>query len=125
MNSNRFAPLAFCLLAGCGGDGGEMGRVCTAAACLNGLRMTLANPPSGAFRIEAQAPGETVPHAIDCMSAQSCLLFFQDYMPAQVTIRVIAGSGTTTLDATPAYGAVRPNGPDCPPECRQATVTVT
>jgi hypothetical protein len=49
---------------------------------------------------------------------------FPDFTPASVTIRVSTGTRTTDVTLQPMYEVTRPNGPGCPPECRNARVTV-
>ena len=60
-----------------------------------------------------------------CTSATgTCPVSFPDFTPASVTIRVLAGTQTTEVTRQPTYEVSRPNGPGCPPECRNARVTV-
>lgn len=60
-----------------------------------------------------------------CSSATgTCPVSFPDFTPASVTIRVVTGTQTTEETRQPTYAATRPNGPACPPECRNARVTV-
>jgi hypothetical protein len=49
---------------------------------------------------------------------------FSDFTPASVTIRVESGSQTREEIRQPNYDVSRPNGPACPPECRNARVSV-
>jgi hypothetical protein len=49
---------------------------------------------------------------------------FPDFTPASVTIRVLTGTQTTEVTRQPMYEVTRPNGPECPPECRNARVIV-
>ena len=44
--------------------------------------------------------------------------------PASVTIRVTTGAQTTEVTRQPTYEVTRPNGPACPPECRNARVVM-
>lgn len=107
------------LLSSCGS---EYGRVCTQIGCDSGLAVTLASPPATPFLVEAFVfPGGSR-QAKTC-NATPCNVFFQNFTPATVRIDVIAGTDTVTRDFTPAYALSRPNGPQCDPECRNATVT--
>jgi hypothetical protein len=54
----------------------------------------------------------------------ACAVSFSDFTPASVTIRVSTGTQTTEVTRQPMYDVTRPNGPGCPPECRNARVTV-
>jgi hypothetical protein len=49
---------------------------------------------------------------------------FPDFTPASVSIRVSTGTQTTEVTRQPIYEVTRPNGPACPPECRNARVTL-
>jgi hypothetical protein len=60
-----------------------------------------------------------------CTSATgSCPVSFPDFTPASVIIRVSTDTQTTEVTRQPMYEVTRPNGPACPPECRNARVTV-
>ena len=60
-----------------------------------------------------------------CTSATgTCPVSFPDFTPATVTIRVLNGTQTTEVTRQPMYEVTQPNGPACPPECRNARVTV-
>ena len=54
----------------------------------------------------------------------NCPVSFPDFSPASVTIRVLTGTQTTEVTRQPMYEVTRPNGPACPPECRNARVIV-
>ena len=54
----------------------------------------------------------------------TCPVSFPDFTPASVTVRVSSGTQSTEVTVEPAYLTTRPNGPECPPECRGARVTV-
>jgi hypothetical protein len=82
--------------------------------------------------VQSQTPVTVVVTAPDgstrsatCTSATStCPISFPDFTPATVTIRVSTGTQTTEETRQPTYDVTRPNGPACPPECRNARVTV-
>jgi hypothetical protein len=117
------ATACVALLAGCNGiiDG-----ACTLIACSSGLTVQLAQAPAGAYRIEVFSSPEGPHYVYDCANPAQCgtAATFSDYTPATVTIRVTTPAGTREQTAQPAYGVSRPNGPNCGPECTQATVTV-
>jgi hypothetical protein len=102
--------------------------VCTLAGCFSGLRVELAARPTGPFRVEvtsAAAPGGAT-YVFDCPDAARCGpgAFFPDFTPERVTVRVVTSGGAVTRDFAPAYRTFRPNGDDCEPTCREATVRV-
>jgi len=113
------------LLAGCTGitDG-----ACTLLACENGLAVELASAPDGAYTVEVfTAASQNGPHYIfQCVDPATCgtSAFFAEFTPVNVVVRVTTGGRTHEETVTPAYQQVRPNGPNCGPECKQATVTV-
>jgi hypothetical protein len=49
---------------------------------------------------------------------------FHDFTPASITIRASAGTQITEETRQLMYEVTRPNGPSCPPVCRNARVTV-
>lgn len=81
--------------------------------CPTGVRVVLTNPPSGPYRVEATAPGDTAVHAQDCSGNGPCEIWFIAFNPTQVQIKVIAASGTTTYDKPVGRATTYPNGPDC------------
>ena len=101
-------------------------QACTLIGCDSGLTVVVDPTPAGSFRVEADAPGDST-RAVECSAQQPCAngAFFRDFTPESATIRVIVSSDTTTRSVTPVYEALQPNGPQCPPTCRQATVTVS
>ena len=70
------------------------------------------------------APDGSTRSATCTSAANTCPVSFPDFTPASVTIRVSTGTHTTEETRQPAYEVTRPNGPACPPECRNARVTV-
>jgi hypothetical protein len=82
------------------------------------------------------APGQTPVTVVDtapdgstrsatCSSATgTCPVSFADFTPASVTIRVVTSAQATEVATQPAYQVTGPNGSACPPECRNARVTV-
>lgn len=129
--------LAFCLLlAGCGGGSDPVS--CTLIACIQGLSVVISNPPSGAYRVDVIAPGETSPHSINCngtncgfapiapASPGATAAFFANYFSTTVTISIVPASGSpTTFNKTASYTTSFPNGPQCDVGgCTSAVVTV-
>jgi len=123
----RLALLAVVLgIAGCNNIFGS--RACTLIGCQDGLRVTLARVPAVPFRVEVRSTSNaSTAYVYDCPDPVRCApdIFFADFGGAQafVTVATAAGSRTTTFEQI-EYRVSRPNGADCPPECRQAAVTV-
>lgn len=115
------ALLASALASGCIG-GGE----CTAIGCADGVNVEW----SGATMRERGTlvlDGQTL--AFDCSATTAavwCTPTGLRLMRTPVTLRVevITDRGVRSGSFTPQYTTSRPNGPDCDPVCRGATVTV-
>jgi hypothetical protein len=101
----------------------DVGQVCTLIGCYDGLSVTLASPPATPFRVEAYVQVGLGSRYTQTCNATPCYVFFPGFTPPAVRIDVIAGVDTVTREFTPAYVLSRPNGPQCDPECRNATVT--
>jgi len=101
---------------------------CSLASCSNGLTVHLSALPNGPYRVEIflLGPGQQPAHAYDCPSGQCGQdLTFPDLVPDHAWVRVTTSAGVRTTEfPTIAYEVFRPNGPDCPPSCRRATVTL-
>jgi hypothetical protein len=123
LRRSSFAVLAcsLALLGGCGITG-----ACTLIGCESGLFVQITGTPAGAYRVEAIGAGSEVLHFVNCPSAEACAggAVFRDFFPESVTIRVTTAAGTTTQSVQPTYTDSQPNGPNCPPTCRQGSVTV-
>ncbi len=115
---------------------GERG--CTEIGCSSGLIVRLTGHVPETFTIAAQRPGQppivaicpdgriTVPEREGDATAmcEPDGVFFIGFTPEEVEIVVRSGQqGLTTL-VEPTYEKVQPNGPGCPPTCRQATVEI-
>jgi hypothetical protein len=99
-------------------------RICTKIGCESGLAVVLEGTPQGSYRVEARAAGETA-RVRECASPQDCAqIFFADFLREEVTVEVIAGGKRSSRTVRPEVETVEPNGPGCPPTCRQARVTV-
>ena len=107
---------------------------CTLIGCNSGLIVRLAALPASAFRVEVfrgqpdQQPAYVIVYTCGTPSQGSLgcpdLLNFQDFFVEHFWIRITTSAGTQTSEHTVEYRQVYPNGPDCGPGCRQATVTV-
>jgi hypothetical protein len=51
-------------------------------------------------------------------------IFFADYTPQQLTVRVVTPAGEATESFQPTYEKFQPNGEDCSPTCWRATVVM-
>ncbi len=116
---------AVALAAACSNNSPQPPHVCTQIGCESGLRVDRGGAPAGPFRVEAQAAGGGAPRVFECPAGERCeSAFFADFTPEEATIRVIADGRTTARTVRPTYERVQPNGPGCPPICRQGRVRV-
>ena len=106
-------------------DGPEF--ACTLVGCQNGLTVRFATPPSGLLRVEVytQSPDRQPAYVYDC-TVETCYdaVFFPDLILEHGFVRVTSSAGSRLTEIRPTYASRRPNGPDCPPLCRSASVTV-
>jgi hypothetical protein len=101
---------------------------CTLIGCTDGITVHLTTLPTGPYRVEilvGNGPGG-LSYAYDCAGGSACLkdIFFPELVLARIIVRVTTPLGTRDTEiANPVYTTSRPNGPDCSPICRQASVT--
>ena len=113
--------LVAALGAACSGLGPT---ACTLIGCTGLVVEVTGAPAQTPVTVVVTAPDGST-RSTTCTSATgTCPFSFPDFTPATVTIRVSAGTKTTEETRQPAYEVTRPNGPGCPPECRNARVTV-
>lgn len=104
-------------------------QVCTEIGCVDGLTVQLEGVIPSTFTVEAVVPGDS-PILVQCSSDQPAIpcagdhLFFEGFTPEEVTIRISWKDGQVSETFRPSYERVQPNGPGCPPECRQGHVTM-
>ena len=99
-------------------------RACTLIGC-TGLSIDVTGVPVLTLvTIVVTAPDGSTRTAMCTSATSSCFAAFSDFTPATVTVRVMTGTKTIEETRQPTYEVSRPNGPDCPPECRSARVTV-
>ena len=97
---------------------------CTLIGCTDGLNVVVNAALQQDFTVTVTSGGQTL-HTFTCRSGQSCHAFVENKTPATVTVALATGMGPVSKEFTPEYKINKPNGPNCPPDCRQATVTVT
>ena len=125
MQKLLLVPLAAAALAAAGCNGSAEPRICTQIGCNDGLQVELRGSLPDSYTVSASASGLPT-QTVECSPGRECgeTLFFPEFMPASVTITV-RGSGVDVQQSfTPTYETSRPNGPDCPPECRSGKVIV-
>jgi hypothetical protein len=119
------ACLAVTLAVGCENS---LQLVCTEIGCSSGVEVTLTRLPTAAFTIELAPLSASTVYSYRCAIPSDCAtgVFFPEFTPDYVNVRVIVGPDTTTAEAVqPLYSEFRPNGTRCPPTCRVGHVTIT
>lgn len=120
--------LAAFLFPGCDGGFEPIDIACTQRPCglSNGLEVVVTGdlPETFTITISLEGPPTIV---IECSESSPCgnSIFLRDFTPDHVDITIQGESVDFTDSFMPEYELTRPNGPDCPPECRRATITVT
>ena len=115
---------ALLCLTGCTNNT-EPSQVCTLIGCDDGLGVQVTHTLQHSFRVNVRAGTQTI-HTFLCDPGQPCQAFIRDQTPEDVTVVVNTSDATSVSKSfRPDYRVSRPNGPNCPPACRQATVTVT
>jgi len=99
-------------------------RVCTLIGCESGLNVVVNSSLQQDFTVTVSSGGQVL-QTFTCTAGQNCAAFVSNQTPTQVKVQVATPMGPVAKDFTPEYKVTRPNGPDCPPDCKQGTVTVT
>ena len=117
--------LALCLAAGCDSPT----EVCTLIGCDSGLAVQLNRLPVGAFTVEVlpDVPLPNIPtYRMDCPGVSdpcSSRIFFPGLFLTRVSVRVTTTVGSITHPVTTvSYSTSYPNGRQCSPSCRRATI---
>ena len=100
---------------------------CPLLACESGVIAHLASLPAAAFRVDITPRGSSgVVYSYSCAAASKCTqdIFFPGLVLDNFTVVVTVGASTRSSDIAPTYVTNQPNGPNCPPTCRTATVNV-
>ena len=97
---------------------------CTLVGCSDGLAVALQSTPTSAYRVEVRVPGSPSSYVFDCPDPARCgtLVRFDEFTPSSAFVTITTDRGTVRHEVRPSYVVSRPNGEDCPPLCRQATV---
>lgn len=105
-------------------------KACSLIGCESGLTLTFEAAAPERFRFSLSASdGETRQGECPAINAQDavCLgdrVLIPRFTPTQLDLSLSVGEQTSTQSFEPEYKNSRPNGPDCEPECKQATLRV-
>jgi hypothetical protein len=108
--------------SGCGVTGPS--GACTLIGCTGLVVEVTGAPGLTPVTVVVTAPDGSSRSSTCTGATGTCLVSFADFAPASVTIRVTTGAQTTEVTRQPTYEVTRPNGPACPPECRNARVVM-
>ena len=97
---------------------------CTLIGCTGLVVEVTGAPGQTPMTVVVTAPDGSTRSTTCTAATGTCPMSFPDFTPASVTIRVVTGTRTTEETRQPIYEVTRPNGAACPPECRNARVTV-
>ena len=125
--AGRLAAVALALLAAGCSTAAEP-KTCTEIGCTSGLTIKLDAAPAGPIRVELLAGGENgARYVVDCPTVQGCAggAWFPGFTGDYAVVRATTSEGAFNWEVRPTYSVVQPNGPDCPPTCRTATVTLS
>jgi hypothetical protein len=102
-------------------------QACTRIGCEDGWSVELAGATAlpATYTIRVIVDG-TVVASRECSAAQPCgdRVFLAGVTAAQADLEIIGGAAPLRWTVTPEYSTLQPNGPGCPPTCRQARVAV-
>jgi hypothetical protein len=120
------ALLAFTTATGCN-TLGIGSRHCTEIGCTDGITVHLPVVPTGSYTVEiVVGGGGGLSYAYDCAGGPPCQqdIFFPELVLDRIIVKVTTSLGSRQTEiANPVNVTSQPNGPDCPPLCRQAWVT--
>ena len=99
-------------------------RSCSIRPCPAELVVEVQGPPGVAYTVYVSASGEET-RTQPCSSLEAiCTVYLTDFGPEEVPVRITWADQEAEAQFTPAYETVHPNGPDCSPTCRTATVVM-
>lgn len=109
--------------------------MCTLIGCRDYLELRLSHEPPQEYVVRVTSstgesksitcnPGSEIATASLTPDCQAGRVIFYDFVPDEVTIKITWQSGSYSTSGHPTYTSFMPNGPDCPPVCKKATLEV-
>jgi hypothetical protein len=109
------------------GDPAPPPQACTRIGCEHGwsVELTGAAALPATYTIRVIVDGGVVASR-QCSPAEPCgeQVFLAGVTADEAVLEIVGGPVPLRWTVTPEYSLVQPNGPDCPPTCRQARVQV-
>jgi hypothetical protein len=102
-------------------------QACTRIGCEDGWTLELVGAAAlpATYTIRVLVDGAVVA-SVQCSPARPCgeQVFVAGVTAAEAELEIIGGAAPLRWTVTPEYTSLQPNGPNCPPTCRQARVQV-
>jgi hypothetical protein len=99
-------------------------QVCTRIGCSDGVTVEVTGNRTAHVAVEVVAGGVVV-DTFDCEASDAtCRSMIEGLSEGRITVTIRSGDQSNQRTYEPEFRNVRPNGPDCPPVCRQATVSI-
>jgi len=118
--------LGMIVLVACNPSNDKALKPCTLIGCTDGINILLRSslPNSATIEISYNGMSKSISCAQSLCSANN--IFFENIMPASFSVKV-SNNGEVLHESThsPTYKSNQPNGPDCPPDCKQAEITIS
>lgn len=123
---SRPCPLSLLLslvLLSCNDTSGPL--VCPQVGCDSGLDIELMGELPETFMIVLEVPSFR-PLIVECSPSRPCgeRVHVPDFTPDRVFVEVRGEGVQFQEEFIPEYETLRPNGPDCLPECRKGLIVV-
>lgn len=125
-----FGWVAIVLITACGGNEQEAESpapaqvACTLIGCSSGMRVLIEGSVPERYTVHVNAGSGTL-RTLECTSGTACDVFIENETPTEVVVRITWGDHDREWTVQPTYRDQQPNGPGCPPTCRQGTVAIT
>lgn len=119
--------LAVLVSSGCEESGIRGGQVvCTHVGCDDGVTVQLSEerPDSLSLTIFVDEHSEAFDSVICKDQVNSCRIRAGGITPNKVTVEIKWGNEEFRQTFSPEYESFQPNGPNCPPDCRMATIDI-
>lgn len=120
----RVLTILACVAGFCAGCDVTGPTPCTLIGCTGLIVEVTGLPGPTPVTVVVTAPDGSTRSSTCTSTTGRCPVSFPDFTPDTITIRVLTGTQIIEETRQPTYEATRPNGPACPPECRNARVTV-
>jgi hypothetical protein len=105
----------------------QPGPQCTLIGCDDGWAVELVGAAAlpATYTVRVLVDGAVVA-SVQCTPEQPCgeQVFLPGVSAERAELEIVGGDIPLRWTVTPQYNVVQPNGPDCPPTCRQARVQV-